>query len=359
MNKIFFYLFLSFVILFNSSKVFSQNSPQNDSPKLIRILVLEGGAIHGILSTRILVEIEKRTHKPISELFDVMTGSSTGSIQVALLNAPQKKNTSKPQYSAKELLDFYIKNGSEILTPSIWRRIWTLDGLLAPLLTHQKPIFYLQKYLKDVRLDQSIKPIMIPSYDLSTANIFLFESTNVNQKEIMLKDVVLASISMPNIYPVFEWKSIEKSHYLTDAGFVSNNPIVFSLMYAEQLYPKNPKILISLGTGYVSSHSHPEKWKSEGLLYAPTNWIKMVFLGNDDKLNALVEEIKKQKGFGLEYYYRLNPLIPESASNSFDASPENINRLVEIADRYVIEHSQEIDDIIKILESNHKGSLKD
>ena len=124
-------------------------------------------------------------------------------------------------------------------------------------------------------------------------------------------------------------------------------------MYTQQMYPESPKLIVSLGTEYISSHPHPETRKNEGLLHAPEIWMKMVFLGNDHKINMLMEEVKKEKGFGLEYYFRLNPPLPEIASDSFDASPENMRLLIEIADKYIIEHSKEIDDIIEILESNH------
>ena len=222
MKKVFLYLFFFSFAFYSSSEVLSQNLAPVSPSRLIRTLVLEGGAIHGILSTKILAEIEKRTGKPIADLFDVMVGSSTGSIQVALLNTP-KKNSTEPAYSSKHILDFYLVNGEKILTPSLWRRIWTLGGLLAPLLTHDALDLCLKQHLGKTKLNQSIKPIMIPSYDLNTADIFLFKSQDVNQGESLLKDIVLASTSLPNIYPTFEYTFLEEKHYLVS----DRKPLIF------------------------------------------------------------------------------------------------------------------------------------
>ncbi len=97
---------------------------QPRDPHLIRILVLEGGGICGILSARILQEIESRAQRPISELFDVIVGSSTGSIQAALTTPIP--HTKTPAYAAKDILDFYSTYAKEVLTPSWWRCIMTL-----------------------------------------------------------------------------------------------------------------------------------------------------------------------------------------------------------------------------------------
>ncbi len=42
------------------------------------ILAIDGGGVRGLIPAMILQEIEKRTNMPISELFDVVAGTSTG-----------------------------------------------------------------------------------------------------------------------------------------------------------------------------------------------------------------------------------------------------------------------------------------
>ena len=51
-----------------------------ENQKRINVLSIDGGGIRGIVPALLLEEIEKRTEKPISKLFDVIAGTSTGGI---------------------------------------------------------------------------------------------------------------------------------------------------------------------------------------------------------------------------------------------------------------------------------------
>jgi patatin-like phospholipase/acyl hydrolase len=85
--------------------------------KTYNILSIDGGGIRGIIPAMLLCEIEKRTGKPISELFDYVAGTSTGGILALGLNAPSEGDPHKPRYSAKDLLEVYEKHGNEIFSP--------------------------------------------------------------------------------------------------------------------------------------------------------------------------------------------------------------------------------------------------
>lgn len=48
--------------------------------KTVRILVLPGGAINGILPLHILQYLQDKTNQPIHQLFDLIAATSTGSL---------------------------------------------------------------------------------------------------------------------------------------------------------------------------------------------------------------------------------------------------------------------------------------
>ncbi|HLB46885.1 MAG TPA: patatin-like phospholipase family protein, partial [Anaerolineales bacterium] len=48
--------------------------------KKIRILSIDGGGIRGVIPAMVMAEIEKRTQRPIAELFNLVAGTSTGGI---------------------------------------------------------------------------------------------------------------------------------------------------------------------------------------------------------------------------------------------------------------------------------------
>src|SRR5580765_1488551 len=85
-----------------------------------RILSIDGGGIKGVFPAAFLAAIEENLPHPISQYFDLITGTSTGGIIALGLGFG---------LSASQLLEFYIKRGPMIFPKErrrLWRR-WTLD----------------------------------------------------------------------------------------------------------------------------------------------------------------------------------------------------------------------------------------
>ncbi|CAG8520000.1 18224_t:CDS:2 [Cetraspora pellucida] len=74
----------------NNSANYLKNSHNNENT-IYNILSIDGGGIRGVLPALWLSEIEYRTHRLISHLFNMMTGTSIGGIITAGLSAPQFK----------------------------------------------------------------------------------------------------------------------------------------------------------------------------------------------------------------------------------------------------------------------------
>lgn len=78
-----------------------------------RILTVDGGGVCGIIPAFWICEIEKRTHKPVSHLFNMFAGTSTGGILLAGLSVPKNDDGFTPMYRSYDLLDFYNSRASE------------------------------------------------------------------------------------------------------------------------------------------------------------------------------------------------------------------------------------------------------
>jgi len=96
-----------YTIINKNTKIMSKEN------KPYKILSIDGGGIRGLIPALILVEFEKRTGKPISELFDLVAGTSTGGIIAAGLNIPDKE-TRKAAYSAKDFVKLFKNRGQMI-----------------------------------------------------------------------------------------------------------------------------------------------------------------------------------------------------------------------------------------------------
>ena len=64
-----------------------------------KVLSIDGGGIRGIIPAMVLGEIEDRTGKPASELFDLIAGTSTGEL-LALGLAKPAVGRNKPQHKS-------------------------------------------------------------------------------------------------------------------------------------------------------------------------------------------------------------------------------------------------------------------
>lgn len=78
------------------------------------VLHVPGGGLHGILPIVSLKFLETMTSLPLTKLFNMSAGSSTGSIPLTALNIPKSENTKEPRYSADDILDFYKTIGPRI-----------------------------------------------------------------------------------------------------------------------------------------------------------------------------------------------------------------------------------------------------
>ena len=89
------------------------------SNKKFRILSIDGGGVRGIIPARILQAIEEKTGKPVSELFDLVIGNSTGGLIALGLLTPNEEGN--PKYKAADLVKFY-KDKTPIIFESSWKR---------------------------------------------------------------------------------------------------------------------------------------------------------------------------------------------------------------------------------------------
>jgi patatin-like phospholipase/acyl hydrolase len=92
----------------------------------IKVLSIDSGGINGVVSLKILCELEKQLGKPISEVFDYFIGSSAGGIIVSLLNL--KDENGIPIYTAKEVDKVYRK-----YMKIIFDRRWYSFGIFSPI----------------------------------------------------------------------------------------------------------------------------------------------------------------------------------------------------------------------------------
>ncbi|HIF88224.1 MAG TPA: patatin [Candidatus Thioglobus sp.] len=246
---------------------------------ITRILSIDGGGIRGIVPAVVLTHLEEAlqqlTNNPDARLvdfFDLFAGTSTGSMIVAGLLAPNKDN--RPAYSAKEIVDLYFDNADTIFQDSLLQDIKSVAGLLNVKYNPEGIESVFQQHFPDTELSELLKPTLIPVYDLTRGKNYFFRQQKAKisaRHNYYLKDVLRSATSAITYFPPMQISTVDSTRQrcFIDGGIFANNPALSA--YAEFRY-HNPELhakdtmMFSLGTGKQGTHLDCESTQNWGAL---------------------------------------------------------------------------------------------
>ncbi len=327
--------------------------------KKVRILSIDGGGIRGIIPATIINYIEKqlqlKTNNPnarIADFFDLIAGTSTGGILTCIYLAPEKSSVNaSARFTAQEALDFYIKEGYSIFNASKigdWKRLW---GLLNATEFSAKNIEKLFKdKFGDLLIEDLIRPCIITTYDIKSQTSYFFNSREPIElkRRFYVRDVTRSTSAAPTYFAPAKIKNLITNEEMIniDGGVFANNPSM--CVYAEARNTKFPErgidkpsakdmLILSLGTG-GGGYKLPDVTKSGK--WGVLSWAKSIpEIMMDGSIDTVAFQMK-------EIFETLNPEehkhafkridVPENARiyspDMSDASPQNIQRLIQAAE---------------------------
>lgn len=210
-------------------------------PTVCRVLSLDGGGAKGFYTLGVLREVEALLPRPIHEMFDLIFGTSTGSIIAALLALGR---------SVEEIHQLYREHVPTIMKAKC--RVAKSEALRA---TGQK-VFEQQKF------DAALTGLGIVStkWQLETPMIFKSRHTQAHGRRATfvpgfgctIAEAVEASCSA---FPFFKRKMVTTAAgdevELFDGGYCANNPTLYALADATAALGYSPSDcrVLSLGCG--------------------------------------------------------------------------------------------------------------
>ena len=217
------------------------------------ILALDGGGTRGIYSAQLLASIERDTGAQVREHFDLIAGTSTGSI-IAGAAA-----TGIPMCSVVNLF--------EKESPRIFKRRRLGSFHMRSKYPRRSLEEVVRSYLSDLTLGEVTTPLMITSSDISAGGVHVFKSRYlkdlgqpyVRDADVVLSDAILASCAAPTYFdpmPVGDFR-------LADGGLWANNPSIIALTEAVAKFGRSVEQLriLSIGTGHsVNLYSRNRLW---------------------------------------------------------------------------------------------------
>lgn len=327
----------------------------------IRILALDGGGIRGILSARLLQEIEQRTGKPAAQLFHLIAGTSIGGITACgLLKG----------VSAKALGDLYAAKGGEIFSQSLWRTVTTLDNLAGPKYAPTALETVLKQELGETWLSETRgaellvasycirlpKPVPLDSGTVRTTRMpylfktwkargtFLDQGDEAQALDFRLREIARATSAAPTYFPpAMITNNKGETYAMVDGGVFANNPAMCALASARRLYGDRAArfLLVSLGTGSLERSIDPEqaeKWGEVSWLHPILN---ILMDGNADTVGYEADQELGDDHVRFDISTGTDPNADTAVNEDFDcATKDNIARIELLAKR-LIDRSQD------------------
>jgi predicted patatin/cPLA2 family phospholipase len=292
------------------------------------ILSIDGGGIRGIMAAIWLRELERRTSRTCSSMFQMMAGTSTGAIIAAGLSKPNENDRTTPNFTANYLVNLYQKRGKYIFVGKDrhWCDFRNFSLSLAPIYSSDNKKTEFQRYFKQTSLNECLTDIVIPAVKTGDTYTHLFTKYD-SLNSTRLVDVLMATSAAPTYFdPYF----VHDTFYI-DGGVQMNNPTMAAYTKAiEYGYDKENIYVLSLGTGDYPLDPIDSNSERDIMFYHTNKEHVLSVLFNSQQHNA---DYQMSTLMDDEHYYRWQVWFEENIE--LDKYEDNtVKKLEDIAYEY-------------------------
>lgn len=210
------------------------------------ILSINGGGERGLIPAVFLDQVEKRTRRPIRDLFDILAGTSTGGI---LVNGLSLANcVGRPKYSAEAMVGLYDTEGPVIFKQNLLLQVWHqfivggakysasgIDGSLA-------------KYFGNALFKDQLGLCIVAAYETKQREAWFFKNWDPDDGARTSAYISRATSAAPTYFPPLA-NGTDGGAFI-DGGVAANDPALCALAEAILLsQPGDDFLVVSVGTG--------------------------------------------------------------------------------------------------------------
>lgn len=310
---------------------------------MIKILSIDGGGIRGIIPAMVLAEIEKKTGKSISELFNMIAGTSTGGILALGITVPGDND--KPKFTANDLIGLYENNGRKIFDRSFWRGVSSIGNLFDEKYSHEPLEEVLKSYLGDTIMKSAKTKVLVSAYDIEHRTPYFFKSWRNEYNHVAMWRVGRATSAAPTYFEPAQVDMEGELLSFVDGGVFINNPAVSAYAEIKRLifeneFPDEPILVVSLGTGQLTRPIKYEEAKGWGLAGWAIPILNVVFDGVSDAVDYQLSQI-----LGPDHFYRFQTELNIANDDMDNASRANIEALKAQAKKIIKDNKVDIETV--------------
>ena len=267
---------------------------------------------------------------PISQLFDMVAGTSGGAMIGAALVAPNP-------LSSSEITNFFIRDGKTIFPPDPFRYI--RSAFNGPKYSAEPFEDLMSEVFGETWLSEVTVPFIVPAYDIGARQAKFFKSwkaqgndldpdESATSNDYRLRDVVRASAAAPTYFsPAHILSRAGEGQTFIDGALVANNPAMCAIASARFMNPDLERIiLVSIGTGMQTEAIPYAKARSWGLLEWARPAFECVMDGHGDTVPYQVDQCFRSMVTQYRFDFTLGGSNPNGAID--DTSAEQVRRLI-------------------------------
>ena len=273
-----------------------------------KVLSLDGGGVRGIFPVQLLLSVEKKLEIRIYDTFDLIVGTSTGSITAAAISI---------KYPLAQLVERYATWAEKI-----FKRKKRIPYCYSKY--DSRPLEdFLHEVLGNIKLGEIEKPLVINATDVSNGDVYVFKSSYQGKqrgRENYFRDndtplfkAVLASCAAPTYFDPVDINGT----LVCDGGIWANNPALVGYVDVKVNFQAKSIKVFSLGTGKTKQCYKSPKLCGWGLF---TGWKREKFVDFVMTCQTIFPQ-NSLKLIDNESIYRINPLIEDCDLDNFKAIP--------------------------------------
>ncbi|XP_048592978.1 patatin-like protein 7 isoform X2 [Brassica napus] len=255
--------------------------PAKNQRGKVCILSIDGGGMRGILPGKALAYLEHALksnsgdpNARIADYFDVAAGSGIGGVYTAMLFGSRDGN--RPIFKAEDTWQFLTKNAKG-LYGSFVKRVMRTGSLGSSGTGKLKRV--MKECFSELTLKDTLKPVLIPCYDLKSSAPFLFsraDALETDGYDFRLWEVCRATWAEPGVFEPVEMKSVDGTTKCVaiGGGLAMSNPTAAAIthvLHNKQEFPfvrgVEDLLVLSLGMGQLIDVSYEYdriiKWTSK------------------------------------------------------------------------------------------------
>jgi hypothetical protein len=326
----------------------------------IRILSIDGGGIRGIIPAMVIQALLGKLKA--QDVFHIIAGTSTGGIIACGLAKPNP-------ISLQDIIDLYVKYGSEIFEKGLldWSHYLRGPRYKPTALENYVASEFGSTYLSEVKNVE----LLVPSYAIGlpkekppgntcapmffrswqARGLLLGKGVTSDEYDFKLDSIARATSAAPTYFPPATIvNKAGQSFTMIDGGVFANNPTICAMVEAYHLYHSTNFMVVSIGTG-----SEPTRIDASAALnWGDLSWaMPMMSIFQDGSAQTVSVETDELLG---DSHWRFNISLttqtPQGETvnpDMDDASPANVQALVDKADQLIHAQRDRIESLAKEL----------